>query len=263
MTDQSSFDIRLALRGEHERYYTAVGFVTLAALTDAAIDVGEHAQGELRKDTESGGLGRRVANAWRLQMFPDGAERRRRSNRAGAALGQLPKSWREVGSFKGLSRSPVAFLYSRAPHIIEAFEKGETIGGGPGAPIAIPIPGSPADELKNPRGPDTKVDAARAKFGELDIIPGNGVRPAMLVISNARFSKTGRVSQARLTKTGKYRKGAVSVPIFWLVPNAHLRKRVNVARVRHHAERRSTARLEHYLNKHMNSPAVLALLEGA
>jgi hypothetical protein len=218
-----SVDITLALQGEYERFTDAAQTAVLQALAAAAYDVTFQAREELKKDTRAAGLGV-IERTWRMEMFP--------------ARGKL-------------STAPTGWIYSRAPQIIESFERGVTIGGGPSSPIAIPIPDSPAGDLKNPRGPANLVDAAEAKYGKLTVIPGGPGKAAMLVANNVRFTKTGRLSAAKLTKTGRYRKGAASVPLFWLVPNAHLKKRLNVAKIRHRAERRSAARLRHHLDRHL------------
>lgn len=216
-----SSDIRLALTGRYLEVLREAGDASLEALHVATRETTDQARQELKADTLAAGLGGNVANAWRMKMYPPGKTR---------------------------SKSPVGWIYSRAPHIVEAFEIGAKIGGGPRDPQVIPIPGSPADDLKNPRGPEHKLHEARRKFGELSFVPGRAGRAALLVAKNVRFGKTGRLNQAKLTKTGKYRKGAVDVPLFFVVPHAHLRKRLNLARVKHRAERRSTARIEHHLN---------------
>lgn len=73
----------------------------------AIVIVGREVQAELRAQTTAARLGRGVANAWRLRFY--------RSRRA-----------------------PVAFVYSRAPNIIAAFDEGARIRAHGNPYLAIP-----------------------------------------------------------------------------------------------------------------------------
>jgi hypothetical protein len=59
----------------------------------------EGAQGDLRETTISAGLGSRVSNAWRMKVYPE----------------------------QGRSLNPAAYIWSKAPRIIDAFDRGATI----------------------------------------------------------------------------------------------------------------------------------------
>ncbi len=170
-----------------------------------------------------------------------------------AGLGKLDKTWRaEIYPRSGLADNPAGFIYSRAEYLIEAFSSGKAIKAKGGRYLAIPIEGSPADSLRNPRGPQTKVDAAKARFGDLVFIPGvRGGRPPMLAAQNVGFSSAGRLSRRSRTKTGRHRAGAATVPLFFLVPEVRLGRRLNPARVMDRGARRFEARHAHALDKEL------------
>ena len=73
----------------------------------AIVRAGQAVQAELRQQTTAARLGRGVANAWRLRFY--------RSR-----------------------RTPVAFVYSRAPNIIAAFDEGARIRARGNPYLAIP-----------------------------------------------------------------------------------------------------------------------------
>ena len=76
-----------------------------AGLRRAVTRTGLQVQQELRAQARAGGFkdgGRAIANAWRLRTYP--------------AVGTAPRTWR-----------PAALVYSNAPDIAEAFDKGVAI----------------------------------------------------------------------------------------------------------------------------------------
>lgn len=152
---------------------------------------------ELRRQVVDAGLGRRVANAWRSRVYPQG----------------------------GASIEAAGWVWSKAPKIHEAFDRGVLIRSRRGVFLAIP----------------TEAAGKRA-FGKR-ITPGlwerkTGLRlrfvyrrgaPSLLVAElRARGGKRGgfAVPGARARKTGR---GLATVPIFILVPQVKLRKLLDVA----------------------------------
>lgn len=221
-----SFALDLALRGNLEQFVTETGDAVLSAQRGALEEATHSVRDELRKDLRRAGLAE-LEKTWRADIYPR----------------------------RGLAANPAGFIYSRAEYIVDAFERGVTIRGKDGNKIAIPIKGSPADQIRNPRGPADKLDAARRRFGELQVIPGvPGVRPAMLAAVGG-FSASGRFGARRRLKSGKYGKGATTVPLFWLVDQARLQKRLNVARVMQRGGNRFQRRLEHALDRRLSQIA--------
>jgi hypothetical protein len=214
-----SFALDLALRGNLDKFVTDTSDALLRANREA-VEAATHAiRDDLRKDLRRAGLAE-LEKTWRADLYPR----------------------------RGLAANPAGFVFSRAEYIVEAFERGATIRGKHGNKLAVPIPGSPADQIRNPRGPGDKVDAARRRFGELKVIPGvPGGRPAMLAAVGG-YSASGRFGARKRLKSGRYGKGAATVPLFWLVENVRLQKRLNVVQIMARGERRFEARLTHALD---------------
>lgn len=214
----------LAMEGRFETVIEEAGKAVRSANWQAVKEAAEITQRELRQDLRAAGL-ETLEGTWRLEMYPQ---------RAGEAI------------------NPAAWIYSRAEYIVAAFEEGVTIRGRDGNLIAVPIPDSPARDLRNPRGPETKVDEARRRFGELKVVPGvPGVRPAMLVAEGVGYTPTGRLSRRKRLKSGRWGKGVASVPLFWLVPQVRMQKRLNVQRIFETGAREFERRLDRALADHL------------
>lgn len=201
---EMGWELDMALRGDLEPWKKRVKGAHLRSMRGALVEVGAWGKDLFRADIRKGGLGNRVANATRGKIFPK----------------------------QGLALNPVFWITTNAKKLIDAFDRGALIVANGGAAVAVAIPDSPAEALPNPKGPDDAVDEARRRFGELDYVPARGSRPAMLVAPLAGFTKTGRLTRRKLTKTGKLRSGTVSVPLFWLFPQVRLKKRNNWRRIR-------------------------------
>jgi hypothetical protein len=126
-----------------------------------------------------------------------------------------------------------AFVWSKAPLIVDAFERGVTIRSKKGFWLAIPTPVAGA----------TGLDASGAKKG---ITPGGWDRrtsmrlrfvyrrgqPSLLVADDARLAKSGLAcSRVRKSKAGGSYvpvAGRQTIVVFILVPQVTLRKRLDV-----------------------------------
>ena len=180
------------------------------AVTRAVHRAGRGLQGELRQQVVSAGLGRRVANAWRLKAFPT----------------------------EGASIDAAAYIWSNAPKIIRAFDEGVVIRGRSGNWLAIPTENAPKSYGFKPISPS---NWPTERFGPLRLVYcRNG--PSLLVVDNVRINRrSGRVSRRvkdPRTKSGALRKGLVSVVMFLLVPQVRLTKRLDVDAARRHWESR-------------------------
>lgn len=153
-----------------------------------------------RRQVESGGLGSRLARTIRSEVYP----RRRPSSNA------------------------AALVWTRAPVLIDAFDRGSMIRSTDGFFLAIPT------EAAGQRG-----------LGRARITPGGweqrtGIRlrfvyrsplPSLLVADDARLSTRGRaVMNRRRARKDGIRTGSTTIPIFILVPQVKLRKRLDLAR---------------------------------
>lgn len=162
-----------------------------------------------------------VKSAWRSQV-------------TGAGLGQrLANAIQDDVYPKKPSLGAAALVYSKAPKITAAHEAGVTIRASGGLYIAIPLPAAG----RGPNGASWSPATWQfAKGVKLQFIRTR--RGAMLVAQDARISgaalKGGQLSggvfarNRRKTRRDGIKTGATTVPIFALVPQVKLPKRLNL-----------------------------------
>ncbi|MFU8778669.1 MAG: DUF6441 family protein [Roseovarius sp.] len=177
----------------------------IAAMMAAEITAGEKA---VTKAIGAAGVG--LKTAWRAQI-------------TGAGLGQrLARTIRSAQFPKGKpSLNAASLVWSKAPAIIGAHDTGPLIRSKDGFWLAIPT----AAAGKSARG-------GRITPGEWERRTGLRLRfvyrrtgPSLLV-AEGRLNSGGRAVASR-SKTGR---GLVTAPIFLLVPQVKLRKRLDLAR---------------------------------
>jgi Family of unknown function (DUF6441) len=163
------------------------------AVTAAMRQAGVGLKASWRGQIVGAGLGARLANSIRSETFPK----------------------------VGVSLSAAALVWSKAPVIIGAHDAGPLIRSKSGFWLAIPTP------------------AAGKALGGRRIMPGawerkTGLRlrfvyrrigPSLLVADSVRLNTRGLAAVSR-SKTGR---GEVTVPIFLLVPQVKLPKRLDLA----------------------------------
>jgi hypothetical protein len=164
------------------------------AVTVGVTRAGEALKAAWRAQVTSAGLGRRLANAIRANRYPRSGE----------------------------SISAASLVFSRAAEITDAFDRGVLIRSKHGLWLAIPTP------------------AAGRALGGRRITPAGWERrtglhlrfvyrrpgPSLLVADGARINARGLAAVSR-SKTGR---GQVTAPIFLLVPQVKLSKRLDLAR---------------------------------
>ncbi|WP_323042916.1 DUF6441 family protein [Gemmobacter sp.] len=177
----------------------------VARLLEAEVKAGENAVTTAMR-LAGGGL----KYAWRAQI-------------TGAGLGpRLARSIRSEQFPKGRpSLNAAALVWSKAPVIVSAHDTGPLIRSRNGFWLAIPTPAAG----KSTRG-------SRITPGEWEHRTGLGLRfiyrrrgPSLLV-AEGRMNTKGRAVASR-SKTGR---GLVTAPIFLLVPQVKLPKRLDLAR---------------------------------
>lgn len=177
----------------------------LVALMKVEIEAGERA---VTAAMGQAGLG--LKSAWRAQI-------------TGADLGQrLANTIRNQTYPKaGVSLNAAALVWSQAPVIIGAHEKGALIRGRSGLWLAIPLPAAG----KAARGARITPAQWEKKTGlRLRLVPRR-TGPSLLV-AEARVSAKGLAKVSR-SKTGR---GLATVPVFLLVRQVKLSKRLDLVR---------------------------------
>ncbi len=163
------------------------------AVTAAMRQAGSDLKSDWRGQIAQAGLGHRLARSIRNKTYPE----------------------------RGESLDAAAFIWSKAPKIIHAHDRGVLIRSKNGFYLAIPT-----EAAGKGRG------GARLTPGEWEQRRGLRLRfiyrrngPSLLVAEKTRINTRGTAVASR-SKTGR---GQVSAPIFLLVPQVKLRKRLDLA----------------------------------
>lgn len=152
----------------------------------------------MRRQVLSAGLGGRLANTWRGDVYPKGQT-----------------SIRAAG-----------LVYTKASKIMQGFDEGSVIRSKDGWWLAVPTPNAPKRGMGGKRISPSNFPEHR--FGKLRFIyRKNG--PSLLMVENAQASysrKTGelrgfRKASQRNLKTGR---NLTTVVMFWLVPQVKMPK---------------------------------------
>lgn len=164
------------------------------AVTAAVREAGTSLKTAWRTQITGAGLGTRLANSIRSQVFP----------KSGASL------------------DAAALVWSKAPVIVGAHDTGPLIRSKNGFWLAIPTEAAG----KSVRGGHiTPGEWERRRGLRLRFIYRR-TGPSLLVADAARINKRGQAVMSR-SKTGR---GQVTAPIFLLVPQVKLPKRLDLAR---------------------------------
>ncbi|CDK97888.1 protein of unknown function [Magnetospirillum gryphiswaldense MSR-1 v2] len=167
------------------------------AVTAGTRQAADGLKADLRRQITEAGMGQRLANTWRAELYPKGR-----------------KSIKAAG-----------FVFTKAPTIIRAFDQGAVIKSKHGFWLAIPTPaaGTGARGKRMTPGLWEQMHGARLRF-----IYRRGA-PSLLVAENmrARTGKRGGFAKgsASALRSGR---GMTSVVMFILVPQVSLKKRLDV-----------------------------------
>jgi Family of unknown function (DUF6441) len=156
---------------------------------------------DLRAQVTGAGLGQRLANTWRSRIYPEGGEQ---------------------------SLSTAGFVWSKAPNLIRLYNEGAIIRSRHGLYLATPMPA--AGRFGDRRQKITPLLWERIHGMRLRFVyrqPG----PSLLVADNVRLTARGRAAAnigrrqgASFTRLS----GRTTVPLFILVPQVSVKKRLNV-----------------------------------
>ena len=190
--------LEAALEGDLKRFLADELRAGEEAVTAAIREATDGLKLDLRQQIVGAGLGQRLANTWRSEIYPKGQ-----------------KSIQAAG-----------LVFSKAPDIVRAYAEGAVIRSKHGFFLAIPTPAAgkygDGKQKMNP-GLWERLHGARLKF----VYRRRG--PSLLVADNlrARTGKRGGFAKASASalRTGR---GLATVPMFILVPQVTIRKRLDV-----------------------------------
>ena len=191
--------LQAALSGDLDQMLADEVRIAEQAVTHSIREATDGLKTELRSQITGAGLGQRLANTWRGEVYPKGK----------------------------LSIKAAGLVYSRAPVIVGAHDQGATIRSKDGFWLAIPLPAAG----KGPRGKRMTPGLWEKLRGQrLRFIYRRG-KPSLLVAENqrARQGQRGGFSAAsqKAQTTGR---GLITVPMFLLVPQVTLKKKFDIDR---------------------------------
>ncbi|GAB4530355.1 MAG: hypothetical protein Tsb0020_46910 [Haliangiales bacterium] len=164
------------------------------AVSAGTREAGNRLKAAWRGQVTGSGLGQRLANTIRAEAFPKGKP----------------------------SINAASLVFTRAPRIIGAHDEGGVIRSRDGFWLAIPTDAAPV----GPRGRKmTPGEVERRLNVRLRLIFRRG-KPGLLVADRVRINTRGRAAVSR-AKTGR---GQVTTPLFVLVPQVRLPKRLDLDR---------------------------------
>jgi hypothetical protein len=156
---------------------------------------------ELRRQITGAGLGSRLANTWRGEVYPKGQP--------------------SIGA--------AGYVWSKAPGLVRLYAEGGIIRSKQGLFLAIPTPAAGRfgdNRQKITPGAWERMHGMRLRF----VYRRRG--PSLLVADNARLTKRGRAAANIGRRQGAaYTRlsGRATVPLFILVPQVTVRRRLDVA----------------------------------
>lgn len=178
--------------------------IMVEAVRDAQVAVsatmgsaGRALQGGWRAQVLSAGFGQRLANTVRLRLYPEGRP----------------------------SLGAASLIWTKAPEIVHAHDAGVLIRSKDAFWLAIPLPtaGSLPGNARM-----TPLQFERRTGLRLRFVYRRG-RPSLLVVDDARLSATGRATgNRRRRRRDGILTGATTVPVFILVPQVKLPKRLDL-----------------------------------
>ena len=181
-------------------------------------------KGELRADVEQAGLGSKLALAWRSETFPKSRP----------------------------SLDAAGWIWTKAPKLIDVFDRGVTIRSREGFWLAIPTAAAGRTGLKRGGGREARITPGgfeRRTGLRLRLVYRRG-KTALLVVDNSRLNKRGEAASntGRSRGGGAYTRlsGRTTIVVFILVPQVRLRKRLNLNVYANRAD----ARMPGLLTKH-------------
>lgn len=171
------------------------------AVTDAMNDVATGLKDELREQVVGAGLGRRLANTWRAKRFPEGRP----------------------------SSSAAAFVWSKAPDIIDGFDRGPLIRTVNGRKyLAIPTENVPA-RRRGSGGKGSHMSPEQVEIAYNQDLhfakTSNGRLIAYVEVIGAKNQRGFRPATPKRLAQGRK---VAAVVMFILVPTVQMRKRLDV-----------------------------------
>ena len=219
------------------------------AVTSGMRDAVDGLKQDLREDVVAAGLGERLSRQFLVKEFGE----ERPSPRWARVLKPQPRAWpAKTGTGFAVFHAAQTQLWSRAPKIVDAFDRGVVIrrdslrNNWRGLFLAIPTAAA-GKGGRSAVGSQEKITPEgwqRRTSLKLRFVYRRG-RPSLLVAENARINARG-LGQPNRRKTGKSQTNLASVIVFILVRQVALKKRLDVES----AAKRQAARVPSLIARH-------------
>ena len=195
--------LRVALEGNLQRFMQEELKTAERAVTQGVREATDGLKLAMRQQVTSAGLGQRMANTWRGNVYPKGKD-----------------SLRAAG-----------LVFTRASRVMAGFEDGTLIRSKDGWWLAIPTPSAPKRGVGGKRISPSNFPAHR--FGPLRFVYRRG-GPSLLVVENVRASYSRQSGQLRGFRKAsdsarQSGRGLTTLVMFWLVPQVKLPKKISFA----------------------------------
>lgn len=190
--------LRAALQGDLKKLMRQEFQNAERAVTQGVREATDGLKLAMRRQVTASGLGPRMANTWRGDIYPKGQS-----------------SIRAAG-----------LVYTRASKVMASFEEAKAIRSKDGFWLAIPTPNAPNRGVGGGRISPSNFPEQR--FGPLRFIYRRG-GPSLLVAENLRPSVSRATGEVRGFRKAKTSRGLTSVVMFWLVPQVRMPRLIRFA----------------------------------
>jgi len=186
-----------AIQGNLTKFLKAQQDAAEAAVTAGVSEIATKIKDDLRGQVTNAGLGARLAKSWQAKVYPKGKK----------------------------SLEAAGWVYSKAPKIIRAFNDGAVIKSKDGWFLAIPTDAAPKRGVGGKR--INPSNFPEHSLGRLRFVYRPGA-VSLLVVDGLRAS-TGKRGGFRKASESALRtgRGLTTVVMFFLVPQAKLKKRLD------------------------------------
>jgi hypothetical protein len=190
--------LRASLQGDLKKVMKEEFQTAERAVTRGVREATDGLKLAMRRQVTAAGLGPRMANTWRGDIYPKGQS-----------------SIRAAG-----------LVYTRASKVMGGFEDAKAIRSKDGFWLAIPTPNAPKRGVGGQRINPSNFPEHR--FGKLRFVYRRG-GPSLLVAEGLRASVSRATGEVRGFRKAKTSRGLTSVVMFWLVPQVKMPRLIRFA----------------------------------
>ena len=190
--------LRAALQGNLKKLMQEEFQTAERAVTRGVREATDGLKLAMRRQVTAAGLGTRMANTWRGDIYPKGQ----------------------------VSIRAAGMVYTRASKVMVGFDEAKVVRSKDGFWLAIPTPNAPKRGVGGQRiSPSTFPEH---RFGKLRFVYRRG-GPSLLVAEGLRASVSRSTGEVRGFRKAKTNRRMASVVMFWLVPQVKMPKLIRFA----------------------------------